>query len=555
MDRRVARATPPRRLRSASTALAVALALAGGTGLTACQGCRAPPPASAAAEPTRPTVRIYALSSVAGALEPCGCTKDQLGGIDHLAAYLASQRATAPDHLVVGAGPLLFQDAKLAPDERTQNEWKAEAIALAARDLGLAAWAPGANDWAAGGEPLRKLADEAGATILAGNLEGLPGATGVLVRDVGGVKVGLVGVAEPRDRAGKLPDALRSRGAFEAMRAGLDEARRQGARVFVGLAALPRGEALRLADRLPDLHVLVVGKPYEAGDANDAHKAPTLAGSTVVVETSNHLQSVDVVDLYVRGGGGDASIVFADAGGVAKAEEVLTLASRIRELETRLATWEGDKSVKPEDLAARRADLLKLRVQKAKLEVPDPAPKGSFFRYAVVEVRDTYGADAKVRERMAAFYKQVNHHNRVAFADRTPPPAEAGKAEYTGVDACSECHEEERKVWDGTRHNHAYATLQDDFKEFNLDCVGCHVTGYGRPGGSTVTHNDKLRGVQCESCHGPGSLHAKEPKNKALIIGKPPPETCTTECHHPPHVESFDAALKAQNILGPGHGQ
>ena len=80
---------------------------------------------------------------------------------------------------------------------------------------------------------------------------------------------------------------------------------------------MPRGEALRLADELPELHVLVVGKPVEAGDANDAPKAPVLAGSTLVVETSNHLQTVGVVDLFVRGRG-DAPLVFADAGGVAQ---------------------------------------------------------------------------------------------------------------------------------------------------------------------------------------------------------------------------------------------
>ena len=101
----------------------------------------------------------------------------------------------------------------------------------------------------------------------------------------------------------------------------------------------------------------------------------------------------------------------------------------------------------------------------------------------------------------------------------------------------------------------AYATLQKGFKEFNLDCVSCHVTGYGKPGGSTVTHNATLQNVQCEECHGPGSLHVKSPKKKDLIVAKPTPESCVSACHHPPHVENFDAAAKMKLILGPGHGQ
>ena len=180
--------------------------------------------------------------------------------------------------------------------------------------------------------------------------------------------------------------------------------------------------------------------------------------------------------------------------------------------------------------------------------------KGSYFRYTMVEVRDKLGSEKAVHGEMAAYYKRVNEHNKVAFADRKPPPPEPGQAAYIGVDACTDCHDDARKVWDKTSHATAYPTLQKDFKEYNLDCVSCHVTGYDKPGGSTVTFNAKLQNVQCETCHGPGSLHVKDPKNKALIVGSPKTELCAG-CHHPPHVESFSAKEKVKLILGPGHGQ
>jgi hypothetical protein len=88
-------------------------------------------------------------------------------------------------------------------------------------------------------------------------------------------------------------------------------------------------------------------------------------------------------------------------------------------------------------------------------------------------------------------------------------------------------------------------------KEYNLDCVSCHVTGYGRAGGSTVTHVDKLKDVQCEVCHGPGSLHAAAPT--AVRLSSPGADVCTS-CHHPPHVEGFDPLRKMPLVLGPGHG-
>ena len=67
----------------------------------------------------------------------------------------------------------------------------------------------------------------------------------------------------------------------------------------------------------------------------DAPKAPVLAGSTLVVEAANHLQTVGVIDLFVRPSGA-GPLVFADAGGVARADELLSLAARIRELEARI---------------------------------------------------------------------------------------------------------------------------------------------------------------------------------------------------------------------------
>jgi len=545
------------RLLSSFPSTALVFSLVFGATLAACQGCRTPPAVTAEedAAPNEPTLRLYVVSTIAGQIEPCGCTKDQLGGIDHLAAFMRAETNAAKGTLVVGAGPVLFADPVIEEEQSTQQAWKAETLAKVAKELGLVAWAPGANDWAEGADALGKYVKASGASLLAGNLEGVAGATDVVVKEVAGTKVGIVGVADPKDRAGQLPLGVTVKAPEAAMRAGLLEAKRQGARVLVGLASIPRGEALRLVDTFPELAVMVIGKPVEAGHNNDAPKAAMRIGSTLVVETSNHLQTVGVVDLYVRGKGGEGPISFADASGVERADELVSLSGRIRELETRIQSWEKGGAVKAEDLAARKVDLETLRAEKAKLEEPLPAPAGSFARYRLVEVREKFGNDAAVKAQLVDYYKRVNEHNKQALADRRPAPLEKGRAGYIGIEACTACHDDERRVWDGTGHAHAYATLEKDFKEFNLDCVSCHVTGYGKPAGSTVTFVDKLKDVQCEECHGPGSLHAKAPQKKGLIILKPDPAGCVAQCHHPPHVENFDPVAKMELVLGPGHGK
>lgn len=80
------------------------------------------------------------------------------------------------------------------------------------------------------------------------------------------------------------------------------------------------------------------------------------------------------------------------------------------------------------------------------------------------------------------------------------------------------------------------------------------MTGFDKPGGSTVTHVSDLKNVQCEVCHGPGENHAKAPEKVKMPIGKPSAESCVS-CHTPPHVHTFDAKAKLAEILGPGHGK
>ncbi len=57
-------------------------------------------------------------------------------------------------------------------------------------------------------------------------------------------------------------------------------------------------------------------------------------------------------------------------------------------------------------------------------------------------------------------------------------------------------------------------TLSKAGESSNADCLTCHTTAYGRPGGfpaaeAAESHADLAR-VGCESCHGPGSEHVKD---------------------------------------------
>ncbi len=546
-------------------ALLLPLSLAIGAGAGACS----PGAASTGAASTtaggqdvpqaKAKVRLYLLSTIAGALEPCGCSKDQLGGLDHLAAFMASHADKAEHRALIAAGPVFFMDPQLSAKKETQDKWKAEALAKGLARLSPKGWAPGANDWAGGGDMLRQLATTAGLQKLGSNVaEDALDAAGFVKTgeiDLKGLKIGIVGLVDP-SVVGAGPAKVGARAPLDALKEHAARLRAGGANMLVVSAALQRGEALRLVDEVPDIDLLLVGRAMEKGDLNDKPKPAQLLGKTLVVETSNHLQTVAYVDVFVREDlAPGAPVALADAGGVAREEEIVSVAEQIRELEHRINGWERDKGVNAADVAARKKDLSVLQEKRRELErAPAPPTSGSYFRYQLVEVRDTLGVDKGVADEILAYYKRVNAHNKDAFAGRKPDAPAEGQASYIGLEACTSCHEEERAVWDKTPHARAYATLEKQFVEYNLDCVGCHVTGYEKPGGSTVTHVDKLKDVQCEVCHGPGSLHANAPQKKELIVTRPDPKTCVSECHHPPHVEGFDAVAKMRQVLGPGHG-
>ncbi len=107
--------------------------------------------------------------------------------------------------------------------------------------------------------------------------------------------------------------------------------------------------------------------------------------------------------------------------------------------------------------------------------------------------------------------------------------ASAAPAEYAGVKVCTKCHEVQGESWVTTAHAKAFDSLKantkaeekkkarlDPAKDYtkDKDCVGCHSTGYGKPGGYQIglaPGGDKALGsVGCESCHGVGSGYRDE---------------------------------------------
>jgi len=107
---------------------------------------------------------------------------------------------------------------------------------------------------------------------------------------------------------------------------------------------------------------------------------------------------------------------------------------------------------------------------------------------------------------------------------------------YVGDSAknCKMCHKAQVEAWQTWAMASAWDKLSDEEKA-KEECIKCHVTGYGEPGGF-VNEKDTpgLVGIQCEECHGPAGKHMKTPltdkEARKASMQVPDESTCTT-CH------------------------
>ena len=105
----------------------------------------------------------------------------------------------------------------------------------------------------------------------------------------------------------------------------------------------------------------------------------------------------------------------------------------------------------------------------------------------------------------------------------------AAPTEFVGVKVCTKCHKVQGESWETTAHAKAFESLKanvkaeekkkaklDPAKDYtkDKDCIGCHSTGYGKPGGyklgSAPGGETALGSVGCETCHGAGSGYRDE---------------------------------------------
>jgi hypothetical protein len=156
---------------------------------------------------------------------------------------------------------------------------------------------------------------------------------------------------------------------------------------------------------------------------------------------------------------------------------------------------------------------------------------------------------------------------------------------YVGAEKCKMCHNTAKscmqyKLWKEMKHANAFATLAGDSAKAiakakgiadpqkSEACLKCHVTGYGEPADHFAVAAGQpgalaaADGIQCESCHGPGSDYKSGTTMKGIRAGTmkaadfglvvPTKATCV-KCHNAdsPTWTSFDFSADSAKIAHP----
>lgn len=439
--------------------------------------------------PLREAVLAFT-AEVRGEVEPCGCPTTPYGGFARRERLLARYREPSdPPLFVLDAGEML---AKPLPGKApSESADRARAVMQLAEATGLDAWAPGPLDRQV--MPPAWLAEHRAISAT----WGAPFAAARVV-ERGGVRVGVVGLSAP---AGDAP----ARDAVSAVR----EAMAGEADTWVVLSNAGAAVNRAVADDVAGLGAVLATAGENLEDPWTGKGAP-------VIETPGRGRYVTVIHLSLGSTPGPWSI---EDGG----------------------TWKSVASARERaDVAEAGATVLGEAFAR---DVAKLAEHTRGRNVAVVSTRPLapdLDGDTPVAKLVDQF-----HESQLATA-RAEVARPTGSAYGTSA-SCSSCHGDRLASWGFDDHAKAWASLESRQSARNPECVGCHATGFGKPGGFSSLEPrlvESYKAVQCEACHGPMRGHAQQDGSKSTPVTE---ATCRA-CHDAANSPSFDYTTYLRRI-------
>ena len=441
-----------------------------------------------------------------------------MGGLPRRATFITQEKAEGTDTLILDSGNLVATKP-LAEPSLEPAEAKARLILKAMDRMGYWAVAIGEMDLYLGLDLLRSLSDTSKLTFLSANLTDNKGKTifePYRLLKAGGLTVGVIGLTAPPTDKGlffkRMPGAVAkdplpaARDAVEKIRGKCD--------LIVLLSNLGYSKDLQLAKSFPGIDVLITGgtKRYM--------KNPVIQERTLITSGFYEGRAIGRLLIHLDG----------DIKGWISRKELDFFDKKIGTAETKTGTPAGQRALN--SLMEKRESAIKLTSYESDMIKLDPS----------------FPDDLQVVG-MISDYRKGLAKNAV-FIPGTAARNEE-KEHYTGPKVCADCHESRYRFWLTTDHSRAFDSLAPKDAGADPDCIPCHVTGYERRTGywPKVPRED-LRGVQCEACHGVGSLHVGSPDLYSLVHLPAAPQCL--DCHTQNQDDDFDYFRDRKTVCAEG---
>nr|AYM52768.1 2'3'-cyclic-nucleotide 2'-phosphodiesterase 5'-nucleotidase [Simulacricoccus ruber] len=268
-------------------------------GLAFALAAAAAPPRAAATH----QLTVLHTNDLHGHLEPWtgwegGMRGQSRGGMARLAARIDEARAAA------GHGAVLLLDAgDTIGDTMLAARTEGRAVIEAMNRMGYDAMAVGNHEPDFGEAALRERMSQARFPVLAANVtraaDGALLARPYVIREVGGLRVGLLGLAYPSTpltSARRNVDGLHFAAAASTARTFVPRMRQEGAQLVIALTHLGLGADRQLAREVEGIDVIVGGHSHNR--MADALRV----GGTLIVQAGAHGSDLGRLDLTVSGG-------------------------------------------------------------------------------------------------------------------------------------------------------------------------------------------------------------------------------------------------------------
>jgi len=175
----------------------------------------------------------------------------------------------------------------------------------------------------------------------------------------------------------------------------------------------------------------------------------------------------------------------------------------------------------------------------AQIDESGDSPSGWTAR--IVELTDHFADNEQQTANLDRFRATLAEHDfkpgETSFA-RSLGAALPPSFSVAGTESCRACHTKDCRLWDESRHAHAWKSLEEKGTHVDPDCQRCHTTGYGLPGGfDSIATGERRLDVGCESCHGPSQGHVDDPKVRTAYFGRAA-DHCT-DCHDTQNSPTF----------------